>query len=296
MSLDELSTAAPELETATEPAASETSPNEIIELDGAAEGQGPDDGGNMDGEGQNAPMQDDGLADVEYEGKSYKIPLELKDALLRQQDYTRKTQEVSASRRDLEAKAAEIEQRSKASDEELNARATLIGIRNELSELGKLDFQKMQQEDPFGAQGQFMRYQQLREAETQLTGFLNEAQRVRTENTERETANRLQATAEYARTKLPGWNEELDVKINNFAMQELGFSQDTLRQACSPEIYRTLFLAHLGHQVLSKQAAPKAAFPTPQPLQTVTPKGGTVRKTAAQMSVAEMSAYLNKRS
>ena len=35
------------------------------------------------------------MVEAEYEGKTYKVPKELKDALLRHQDYTQKTQEVA---------------------------------------------------------------------------------------------------------------------------------------------------------------------------------------------------------
>ena len=39
---------------------------------------------------------------VNYEGTEYEVPTALKDALLRQSDYTRKTQEVSEQRKALE--------------------------------------------------------------------------------------------------------------------------------------------------------------------------------------------------
>ena len=45
--------------------------------------------------------------EVDYNGKSYCLPPELKDALLRQADYTRKTQELAEGRRALEAARVE---------------------------------------------------------------------------------------------------------------------------------------------------------------------------------------------
>ena len=41
--------------------------------------------------------------EVDFEGKKYLVAKELKDALLRQSDYTRKTQEVAETRKQIEA-------------------------------------------------------------------------------------------------------------------------------------------------------------------------------------------------
>jgi hypothetical protein len=50
--------------------------------------------------------------EVEYEGKTYCLPPELRDALLRQADYTRKTQEVAQARKALEAEKAAHDKKS----------------------------------------------------------------------------------------------------------------------------------------------------------------------------------------
>jgi hypothetical protein len=46
--------------------------------------------------------------EIEYEGKTYQVPPELKDALLRQSDYTKKTTEVSERQRAIEQKELQI--------------------------------------------------------------------------------------------------------------------------------------------------------------------------------------------
>ena len=42
------------------------------------------------------------LAEVEYEGAKYQVPAKIKDALMRQDDYTRKTQDLATMRRETE--------------------------------------------------------------------------------------------------------------------------------------------------------------------------------------------------
>ena len=63
-----------------------------------------DDGNPIEGpDGQADAELEPGLAEVEIDGKTYKLPPELKDGFLRQADYTRKTQELAEQRRRMEA-------------------------------------------------------------------------------------------------------------------------------------------------------------------------------------------------
>jgi hypothetical protein len=64
----------------------------------------------------------------------------------------------------------------------------------------------------------------------------------------------------------------MDSKITDFATKELGFDWNTLKGAYTPAVYRTLYLAHIGHAALQKQTtAPKPATPAvTQPLTKIT--------------------------
>ena len=46
---------------------------------------------------------------VEYDGQEYEVPEALKDALMRQKDYTTKTQTLADQRRQVEAQAAQLQ-------------------------------------------------------------------------------------------------------------------------------------------------------------------------------------------
>jgi hypothetical protein len=73
------------------------------------------------------------FAEVEYEGKSYQVPPEIKDALLRQSDYTRKTTEAAERTRALEQKELEhrfVEDRRKFDD----------AVKDDVSQLQELDW------------------------------------------------------------------------------------------------------------------------------------------------------------
>src|SRR5690242_17210740 len=75
---------------------------------GAKEPQtdGEDEGWELPGDEEQSDDEGDGeeaLIDIEHDGRAYKIPAELKNAFLRNADYTRKTQALAESRRELES-------------------------------------------------------------------------------------------------------------------------------------------------------------------------------------------------
>ena len=227
-------------------------------------------------------------AEVELNGEKYKVPAALKDAFLMQADYTRKTQEVAETRKIAEAKLAEAESVFNVSNEVLEARAALLNVSNGLNQFQNVDWAKLEAEDPIGAMSAWRQYQQLEKARGEITGFLNEEQSKRAATAEQETANRLRETAEFARTKIPGWSPEVDAKVTAFAEAELGFTRDTLKSAYSPSVYKALHLAWLGHQSLQKQnAQPKAPAAPTKPLGKVTPRANPVAGLDDRLSMDE---------
>lgn len=235
-------------------------------------------------------------AEVELNGEKYKVPAALKDAFLMQADYTRKTQEVAETRKIAEAKLAEAESVFNVSNEVLEARAALLNVSNGLNQFQNVDWAKLETEDPIGAMSAWRQYQQLEKARGEITGFLNEEQSKRAATAEQETANRLRETAEFARTKIPGWSPEVDAKVTAFAEAELGFTRDTLKSAYSPSVYKALHLAWLGHQSLQKQnAQPKAPAAPTKPLGKVTPRANPVAGLDDRLSMDEWIKQRNEK-
>lgn len=258
--------------------------------------EGPETEGEDETEGDEAEGGEPEAVDVEYEGKQYKIHPELKDALLRQADYTRKTQETAEVRKTAEAKLAEAEQNFTVSKEVLEARATLLNVDHQLEQYQKVDWNQLEAEDPVGAMSHWRQFQQLEKAKGDISGFLNEQQAKRTEQAEQETATRLRETAEFAKTKIPGWTPEVDAKVTNFAEAELGFTRDTLKNAYSPAVYKTLHLAWLGHQSLQKQnAKPKPATPASQPLSKVSARANPVAGLDDRLGIEEWTRLRNEK-
>lgn len=242
---------------------------------------------------QTEPEED--LEEFDWNGKKIKGPKGLKDGVLMQADYTRKTQEIAETRRQLEERAQHIDQQSKAGEEEMNARAALISIDSDLKSYENVDWDKWEATDLFAAQAGFRKFQQLKEARGQVGEYLGERQKARTEQTQQETAKRLQETRQFAEKQIKGWSPDVDAKITDFATKELGFDWNTLKAAYTPAVYKALHLAWLGHQAINtKPNAPAPKAPV-EPLKVVAAKANPpAKKNLSEMSMDEYVAHRQK--
>jgi len=237
------------------------------------------------------------MAEIEFNGKKFSIPEELKSGFMMNADYTRKTQEVAELRKAAETFKAEAEQHLNTSKEVLEARASLINLDGQLKQYNDLtpqQWQQLENDDPVGAMSHWRQYQQLQQARNNLASQIDQFQRQASENAEQETAARLRETRAYAEKNIKGWNEQVDQDIVKFANNELGFTTEALRGAITPQIYQTLHLAMLGHKFLQAAQAPQkpAIVPQTQPLKTVSAKGNpAVTKAPEDMSMDEYVAY-----
>lgn len=241
------------------------------------------------------PSPDDGLEEFDWNGQKIKGPKGLKDGVLMQADYTRKTQEIAETRRQLDERAQHIEQQTKAGEEEMNARAALISIDSDLKSYENVDWDAWEAQDLFAAQAGFRKFQQLQAARGQVATYLGDRQKARTDQTQQDTAKRLQETRQFAETKIKGWTPEVDAKITEFATKELGFDWNTLKAAYTPAVYKALHLAYLGHQAITKPTTPAPKPAITEPLKLVAAKANPpARKSLADMSMEEHAALFKK--
>ena len=240
--------------------------------------------------------------EIEWDdGKKYVIPKPLESGILKNKDYTTKTQEAAALRKQLESREVEINQRLEATEQELDARAELRGISAQLSEYAKLtaeDWQYHLQQDPLGTQQAKLQYDMLKDRKAELDGVLSKTTAERSDKAQQALAKRVQDTLAEAPKIIPGWTNETANKtmdeLLSYATSE-GIPEQVLKDNWSPQLLKLLHRAHLGHNLLTKQAtAPKPA-PTviPQPLQTVAGKSSA--PTSGDLGNLDMEAYIAAR-
>ena len=224
--------------------------------------------------------EDDGLDELDFGFKKYRVPKELKTAVEEwRSSTTKKEQSVAEQTRALEASRLK---QAEASDAELDARAELKGIKGQLAEYAKLsanDWAYHMQNDPLGTQQARMQYDMLRERQAQLEGVVSSATKERTEAAQQALAKRVQETFAEATKIIPGTTAETVNKsieeLVQFAHSE-GIPEQVLQDNWSPQLLKLLHRARVGTLAMQKQAtaAPKPANqqPTLAPLEKVAGK------------------------
>lgn len=211
--------------------------------------------------------------EIEWNGKKFRAPKGVKDGILMHADYTKKTQEVALTRKELDERAERIAQQAKASEDEIQHRATMHTIDSELARFKDFDwnaYQMARQTDPFGADEAWNYKAHLLGQKQEVGKAISEAENVRSSEAQQEFAKRMNDTQAYARSK--GWTAETDKQVLDFAFSK-GADAKTLQSMMSPLVYETLYLARLGEELMKKPASPaKANTPPPAPLTTVASK------------------------
>jgi hypothetical protein len=287
----------PELETAPEPQAIP----ETIPTDEPERIPSPEEAFSDQQEAEAAPIEDETVEIDWDDGKKYKIPKALEPGILKNKDYTQKTQAVSAKEKTLEAKEAQIEERLQATDEELSVRAQVRYVDAELErfkDFGWPQYQEALRVDPLAAQEAWAYAQSLREQKAGLADQLKTAESKRTEVAQQSFAKRVQDTLAEATKIIPGSTPETVRKtIGELAdwAHSRGIPEQTLKANWSPQLLELLYHAKIGHGLLTKQAtAPKPAQTVvPQPLKTV--GGNTTPATRGDLGSLDMEAYVAAR-
>lgn len=175
----------------------------------------------------------------------------IREAMLRQADYTRKTQELAEARKAFEAERATVQQ---ASEAELTARANLSAIDRQLSEYAKIDWRTWQQQDPFAAQEAFTEYQLLKDAKTETTSYLGKVQQERTLQEKQEIATRMEQGAAEIAKEIPEWSKpEYRAKVKADGQKHYGFSSEDLDGIDDPKVVRALNDAVKWREHLAKE-------------------------------------------
>jgi hypothetical protein len=201
-----------------------------------------------DAEGQE-PQAEDDTEEIERDGVKYRIPKALKDDLLRQADYTRKTQEVAETRRALEMQAQSLTQQAQLAEATLEHRTNLRLVEQTLQQL-----------------------------EGAITRAADETRAI----SERNAANAIaQAEAQLSR-EIEGWGVEYLSSLAAYASKEFGVSPQELRESVinpdgTPDTRTIKVLARLhkaetelatlkAQQTKAQQASKQAAVTPAKPV------------------------------
>jgi hypothetical protein len=206
------------------------------------------------------------FVEIEYEGKAYQVPPELKDALLRQTDYTRKTTEAAERARAIEIK----EQQFAAAEAE---RKFHDSVKADVNQIQKIDFQ-IEQWKAVDVTG--MTSEQLWQVKTQIDNLKDKrtelSQAINTKwsgwqsEQQKLAQDAMHKATEYVSKAIKGWGPELQKALTDYGIAE-GYTNEELRQlSVDPRIVKSLWKAQQFDKLQSQSMQGKVkAVPTVKP-------------------------------
>ena len=228
----------------------------------------------------------DDSEEVEHEGKKYRVPKELKSALMRQDDYTRKTQEVAEQRRQIEEHAQRVQRESVEHQEDIQDYARLVATNDRLAQFEQVDWTALADNDPVTAQKLWFEFTQLKEQRNQLGSNLTHRQQQRQYHAQQQTARQLEEGRAQLAREIKDWSPQLALELAAFAKAD-GWS-DAEIERITPAQVKSLNRSYMGEKLL--KSTPKAK---PVDAKPVTQVSGVakVKKDPARMTDAEFSAW-----
>jgi hypothetical protein len=199
-----------------------------------------------------APAVDDDSEEVEWEGKTFKAPKGVKDGILRQSDYTKKTMELAER------------QKAWTSSIEANRAFTadvgkLMTMDEQLQQYEQVDWNAWHASNPEAARSAHFNMQTLRDKRDSLARDVNARAQEQEANAAREYETRISQDLAILSKPDPktGWDgkftPERKTALENFG-RSLGYPDEALARANANDV-KTLHAAMLWMEHLNKQRA-----------------------------------------
>lgn len=188
----------------------------------------------------------------------------VKAGVLRQADYTRKTQELAAQREALDADRDAVQQFKTSSEEERKAELNVHALSAQIEHYANVDWTASRQNaraidaqngnraamDAFDDAWQT--YQGLLGAKTEAEKDLETKKQERQSVEQRETAKRIDQGREQLLKAIPDWSPEKAAKLTSAATQHFGFTAKELSQIDDPRIIIALAAAVEAQEAKTK--------------------------------------------
>ena len=265
----------------TQPADNSTSPDDPIESDSPSESL------------LDTPDDDE---EVDYDGEKYKVPKKLKDAFLRQQDYTQKTQQVAEQRKAVEAQAAEIQRNAQAQQQNIAEYAEAYSLDNQLKQFGQIKWSELIDADPVQAMKLQHQMNELKQRRDQVVASVTQKQQAQALESQRETAKRLQEGRAVLEREIQGWQagNEIDNALGNYG-KDAGIPELSSLVAMVPKIGVVLHKAYQFDQLMKKQAAQKEKPAVQEkPITRISAVKGTATKDPSKMTDKEFAQWRSR--
>lgn len=249
-------------------------------------------------EGENPESEQEELEEADFEGKKYKLPKELKGALLRQSDYTKKTQEIAETKRQIEAREQAFRQQVEVQQKEFKTYATVHNLESKIAEYDKFfespEWNEVVESDTPRAVRAQQEYQALHAQRGKHVQEISRIEQERSQTQQQHFAKLEEETRSVLEREIKGWSPQTAKNLADFAKSQ-GLAEGNMAHALKYDAVavKLLHKAHLYDQLVKKQLAkPKIEI---KPVGKIQSGPSAVNKDPAKMSDAEYSKWRQQR-
>lgn len=216
----------------------------------------------------NAADPADSLIEVEYEGKTFTVPPELKDALLRKSDYSRSMNALSDAKKDYAQRIESAQKLIEGAEKLAEAKAEAKQIDAQLKQYESVDWTTMERDDPARASLLAVKFLQLQQARASVGAKEQSIESTvageRAKDMQAKQAEMLKVLAK----DFPGWGEEAGTKVSQYAIKS-GWAPEEIRNFTDPRLVLALEKARKFDAIQdgkrAAQAAPREVPPVAKP-------------------------------
>ena len=225
---------------------------------------------------------------VEFEGKEYSVPRDLKNAIMQNKDYTVKTQEVAEQRRELDADKLRFQQALELLTAHTGAYTELGVLDQQLAQYNEIDWNSWATQDPNAAQQAQIQLGGLREQRQQVLEQLQKLQADSQQKLATETSKIVEENRAKVANVVPNWSSETEKAVFDFGVQS-GLTETQLAGTnYDPVLINILNKARLFDELQQKRSNKKTKKSAPVPHATrVIPKRTAQKGLHANLSVDE---------
>lgn len=265
--------------------------SEVIESPESAENTAADvEDDDIDGEAEleNESTDDPDDEEIEYEGEKFKVPAKLKDAFLRQADYTRKTQEAAEIKRQAETQVEAVKQREAFIQQNVAEVARIHAIDAELAQFQGVNWDQLWDSDPVQAGKLNQRAQMLQAQRAQTEQVLTQRQAQFQQWQQQQAAMRMQEGQRVLQREIPNWGTEVQSQLLDYA-QKTGWSASEIQNITPRQVvalYRDLQFTKIREKATQK---PKVV--QEKPVTRIAATKATANKDPDKMSTEEWAKW-----
>jgi hypothetical protein len=204
---------------------------------------------------------------INIDGEEYEVPVPLKDAFMRQQDYTRKTQELSAQRKALDEQIQLTQQQAQFQQQFQEQIGQLSAIDAQLKQYESINWQSLQNDDPVQFVALRDQYRDLKDARNYYSNDLNQKQQQQAILSQQHYAKLKEQGVAELRNSIKGWSDETARNVKSFGMETYGFADNELASIIDPRMVKVLHDAYLyrkGASVSTKKVIGKPQLGKPK--------------------------------